>query len=97
MLTSSPTLAPAPSSAHRRLVQDGVVFRLVWAAEAVRVQAMSAGHPRAEEVGDGPMLALTHGLPSIAAALLCQAGYASRPGGGPRTCRELERSPRDSR
>jgi hypothetical protein len=61
-------------------VQDGVVFRLVWAAEAVRVQALSSSHDRAAEVGDGPMLALTHGVPSIPAALLCQAGYASRVG-----------------
>lgn len=61
-------------------VQDGVVFRLVWAAEAVRVQAVSSGHARAEELGDGPMLVLTHGVPSIPAALLCQAGYASRTG-----------------
>ncbi len=61
-------------------VQDGVVFRLVWAAEAVRVQALSTGHSRAVELGDGPMLALTHGVPSIPAALLCQAGFASRIG-----------------
>lgn len=61
-------------------VQDGVVFRLVWAAEAVRVQALSTGHTRAAELGDGPMLVLTHGVPSIPAALLCQAGYASRTG-----------------
>ncbi len=61
-------------------VQDGVVFRLVWAAEAVRVQALSTGHARAAELGDGPMLALTHGVPSICAALLCHAGYASRVG-----------------
>lgn len=61
-------------------VQDGVVFKLVWAAEAVRVQATSDAHARASELGDGPMLALTHGVPSIPAALLCQAGYASRVG-----------------
>jgi len=61
-------------------VQDGVVFKLVWAAEAVRVQAVSSGHDRSEELGDGPMLVLTHGVPSIPAALLCQAGYASRTG-----------------
>src|ERR1700721_1611710 len=27
-------------------VQDGVVFRLVWAAEAARVQAVAVEHPR---------------------------------------------------
>lgn len=61
-------------------VQDGVVFRLVWAAEAVRVQAASVGHARVDELRDGPMLVLTYGMPSIPAALLCQAGYASRTG-----------------
>jgi len=61
-------------------IQDGVVFRLVWAAEALRVQALGAGHARADELGDGPMLVLTHGVPSTSAALLCQSGYASRTG-----------------
>ncbi|HBG31860.1 MAG TPA: hypothetical protein DDW98_14780, partial [Gammaproteobacteria bacterium] len=61
-------------------VQDGAVFRLVWAAEAVRTQALSTGHARAGELGDGPMMTLTHGVPSISAALLCQAGFASRTG-----------------
>jgi hypothetical protein len=55
-------------------IQDGVVFKLVWAAEAVRVQAITSAHARAEELGDGPMFSLTHGVPSIPAALLCQAG-----------------------
>jgi len=61
-------------------VQEGIVFRLVWAAEAVRVQAISTGHPRAAELGDGPPLALTYGVPSIPAALLCQIGFSSRLG-----------------
>jgi hypothetical protein len=61
-------------------VQDGVVFRLVWAAEAVRVQAASTAHARAEELRDGPMLTLTHGVPCVPAAILCQAGYPSRVG-----------------
>lgn len=61
-------------------VQDGVVFKLVWAAEAVRAQAICSGHTRADELGDGAMLSLTHGVPTIPAALLCQAGYASRVG-----------------
>ncbi len=61
-------------------IQDGVVFKLVWAAEAVRVQAVASGHARSEELGDGPMLVLTHGVPSVQAALVCQAGYASRTG-----------------
>jgi len=62
------------------LIQDGVVFRLVWAAEAVRVQAVSTGHSRAAELGDGPAFALTYGVSSIPAALLCQIGFPSRVG-----------------
>lgn len=46
----------AARDAHRTqvFVQEGVVFRLVWAAEAVRVQAVAPGHPRVGELGDGP-------------------------------------------
>lgn len=62
------------------LIQDGVVFRLVWAAEAVRVQAVSMGHSRTAELGDGPALSLTYGVSSIPAALLCQIGFPSRVG-----------------
>nr|HEX4319148.1 DEAD/DEAH box helicase [Kofleriaceae bacterium] len=61
-------------------IQDGVIFKLVWAAEAVRVMAVAAEHSRAEELGDGPAFTLTYGVPNIAAALLCQAGFASRVG-----------------
>jgi hypothetical protein len=61
-------------------IQDGVVFRLVWAAEAVRVQAISVTHSRAVELGDGPAHALTHGVSSVPAALLCQIGFPSRVG-----------------
>jgi hypothetical protein len=61
-------------------VQDGVVFRMVWAAEAVRVQAIASSHVRAEQLGDAPMLSMTFGVPSVPAALLCQVGYASRVG-----------------
>jgi DEAD/DEAH box helicase len=72
----------AARDAHRTqvFVQEGIVFRMVWAAEAVRVQAISAGHGRAGELGDGPAFSLTYGVPSIAAALLCQMGFSSRVG-----------------
>ena len=76
-------LAGRPARDARRLeafLQDGVVFRLVWAAEAVRSQATKTGHSRADELGDGPAFALTYGVPSIQAALLCQIGFASRVG-----------------
>jgi hypothetical protein len=61
-------------------IQDGIVFRLVWAVEAVRVQATAIKHARADELGDGPAFALTYGVPSIPAALLCQMGFSSRVG-----------------
>jgi hypothetical protein len=61
-------------------IQDGVVFRLVWAAEAARVQAIKTDHPRQGELGDGPAFVLTYGVPTIPAALLCQMGFASRVG-----------------
>ena len=53
---------------------------LVWAAEAVRVQAVATNHSRSSELGDGPAFALTYGVPSTPAALLCQMGYSSRVG-----------------
>jgi hypothetical protein len=61
-------------------IQDGVIFKLVWAAEAVRVQAAAIGHARVNELGDGPAFSLTYGVPSIEAALLCQTGFSSRVG-----------------
>lgn len=61
-------------------VQDAVIFKLVWAVEAVRAQATVRDHPRVAELGDGPALVLTHGVPSVRAALLCQSGFASRTG-----------------
>lgn len=70
------------ADAHRTqvFIQDGVVFRLVWAAEAARVQTMATNHARKGELGDGPAFALTYGVPTIPAALLCQMGFASRTG-----------------
>ncbi len=61
-------------------IHDGVIFKLVWAAEAVRVQAKAALHPRVDELGDGPALAFTYGVPNVQAALLCQWGFSSRVG-----------------
>ena len=61
-------------------IQDGVVFRLVWAAEAARVQAIATDHARQSELEDGPAFTLTYGVPTIPAALLCQMGFPSRTG-----------------
>jgi hypothetical protein len=59
-------------------LQDAIAFKLVWAAEAVRVQAVAMGHPRSLELGEGPALAFTYGVSNQPAALLCQMGLASR-------------------
>ena len=59
-------------------LQDAISFKLVWAAEAVRVQAIAMTHPRFAELGEGPALAFTYGVSNQPAALLCQMGLASR-------------------
>ena len=46
----------------------------------MRVQAISTAHSQAEGLGDGPAYALTYGVPSIPASLLCQIGFPSRVG-----------------
>ncbi len=68
------------ASRTQAFIQDGVVFKLVWAAEAARVQAIATDHPRKGELGDGPAFVLTYGVPIVPAALLCQIGFASRVG-----------------
>src|SRR5690606_8474134 len=62
------------------LLQDSVVLGPVWDAEALRARPTATGHHPAAELGDGPALALTYGVPSTQAALLCQIGFASRVG-----------------
>jgi hypothetical protein len=59
-------------------LQDALSFKLVWAAEAVRVQAIAMAHSRASELGEGPALAFTYGVGNHPAALLCQMGLPSR-------------------
>ena len=59
-------------------IQDGIVYRLVWAVEALR-SSLSA----IDSVPDGSKagnlaLCLTYGVPCIPAALIQQAGLASR-------------------
>jgi hypothetical protein len=59
-------------------LQDAISFKLVWAAEAVRVQAIAMAHLRFAELGEGPALVFTYGVSSQPAALLCQMGLTSR-------------------
>ena len=65
-------------SSEVAFIQDGIVYRLVWAVEAVRT-AISALDCLAEGAKEGHLaLCLTYGVPCIPAALLQQAGLASR-------------------
>ncbi|HWI89031.1 MAG TPA: hypothetical protein VNS11_07330, partial [Sphingomicrobium sp.] len=64
--------------AEIEFLQDGIVFRLVWAVEAVRVQGIAEGVPGAADIQGNIALALTYGVPSIPAILLAQAGLPSR-------------------
>jgi len=59
-------------------IQDGIVYRLVWGVEAVRVHAVAKGDPRGVRVGNRVAMALTYGLPYLSAAFLMEAGLPSR-------------------
>jgi hypothetical protein len=59
-------------------IQNDVVFRMVWAAEAVRVHAGVREVQGADQLLGRSALILTYGLPSVAAALLAQSGLPSR-------------------
>lgn len=63
-----------------QFIQETVIFEMVWAAEAARVQAVARELENSDMASDGPALALTYGVPSRRAAVLCQAGFASRIG-----------------
>lgn len=72
-------------------VQDGVVYRLVWAVEAVRVHAEAKGVPGIEQHTGLLPLALTFGMPTRTAAFLAQSGFPMRG----LALRLLTRVPRD--
>jgi len=59
-------------------LQDGIVYRLVWGVEAVRVQAIAEQLISVEDLSGNVALSLTYGLPSVPAVLLAQAGLPSR-------------------
>jgi len=58
-------------------IRDGIVYRLVWAVEAVRVHALVRGKIEAGGIGIAG-LALTYGASSIASCLLLDSGFPSR-------------------
>jgi hypothetical protein len=59
-------------------IQSDVVFRLVWAVEAARVQLHALSEAEGEAPGGKLALCLTFGAPSVEAALLMQGGLKSR-------------------
>lgn len=59
-------------------IQDGVVYRLTWALEAIRVQAVSSGAAEAEQLSGRAALATETGTTNLSAALLLRAGLSSR-------------------
>jgi len=59
-------------------IQDALVYRLVWAIEAIRVHGVAYGDKRADLVSGMLAQALTYGLPSLSACLLAQGGLSSR-------------------
>jgi hypothetical protein len=61
-----------------RFIQDGLVFRMVWALEAVRAQATSGDPGHSEILLGNASRAVTYGVPSLQAALLVHAGIPSR-------------------
>jgi hypothetical protein len=61
-----------------KFIQDGVVYQLVWAVEAIRVQALAKGDSRAEQLNGNIPLLLTYGVPSRQAAILLESGLPSR-------------------
>ncbi len=59
-------------------IQDGIVYRLVWAVEAVRTTLSALDTLPLGADGGNFALCLTYGAPNIPAALLQQAGLSSR-------------------
>lgn len=76
-LDGTPT-SEYPESVEIGFIQDGIVYRLVWAVEAVRT-TLSALETLPEGAEAGNLsLCLTYGSPNIPAALLQEAGLSSR-------------------
>ena len=70
---------PSLSATFSQRVTVTALFNLEYQS-SLPLQAISMAHSRAAELGDGPAFALTYGVSSIPAALLCQMGFPSRVG-----------------
>jgi hypothetical protein len=74
---SGDSIARADSTASD-FVQGGLVYRLVWAVEAIRAYAEAVGIGEPGTFSGRVSMALTYGAPSIAAAHLIRYGLPSR-------------------
>jgi hypothetical protein len=80
-VTGAPVGAPPLSgdaSSIVAFIQQDVVYRLVWASEAVRLHAVHTGAADAELLTGAVGAALTYGLPTVPGVVLAQAGLSSR-------------------
>jgi hypothetical protein len=80
-VTGAPVSAPPLSGDAGKIVafiQQDVVYRLVWASEAVRLHAVHTGAADAELLNGAVGTALTYGLPTVPGVVLAQAGLSSR-------------------
>lgn len=76
---SGEPLADVAGSDGIAFVQEALVFRLVWAIEAVRIILSSSENDEAnDEVSTYVAICMTYGVPGIAAARMLEAGMESR-------------------
>lgn len=59
-------------------LQDGIIYRLTWAMEAVRVHALAVGHPEAGEIGGLAAMATETGSVVRPVITLLRSGLGSR-------------------
>jgi len=74
---SGASVAVADTDANE-FIQDGLVYRLVWAVEAIRAHAEVVGVEGVELSGGQASMALTYGVPTAPAATLLRHGLPSR-------------------
>lgn len=62
----------------RKFIEDALVYRLVWALEAIRVRASAMGDAPENPNEGRAALAVETGTPTVEAAILIQSGLPSR-------------------
>ena len=76
-LSGEPTASFATAD-EIAFIQDGLVYRLVWAVESIRTTLTAIGKLPTEAEGGNFALCITYGAPNIPAAFIQQAGLSSR-------------------